>query len=375
MAKRLPSLLLCFCLILPAFSACNNEQSAETPTTTAETVVTTTTTETTTEITTTVTADGTTKPTETTATKKPTTTTANKTTTTTKTAQPTVNGLPLVVGKRSSYTIVIGANATSSEKAAAKELRSYLSSITGCRLPLETDAAAPSANEIVVGKTNREKAGEFDRQELTNDGFVIKTVDNKLFLVGGGDRGTLYAVYEFLESYLGCRFYTLGVEKVPKTDTVALSPIKEDKQIPVFEYRCVYGGEYRASESLAVKRKLSGTLNDDFISEERGGSISFADKQYAHTYTKLVSPDKYFASHPEYFRLNQSGVRDTVSICVTNPDVLNIIVDEVKKSLRENPNAELIAVSQMDVSDGGCYCENCKKLDTEAGSHAGSVIY
>ena len=386
MNKRLLSLLLCFCLILPTFAACNNEQSAETPTTTAETVVTTTTTETTTEITTTVTADGTTASNQATtteqptATKKPTTTTANKTTTkanqtvtttTTKTAQPTVNGLPLVVGGQSSYKIVRADKSTKSERNAAYELQEYLETITGCKLPIVTDKEAPAEYEIIVGKTNREKADEFNRTELETDGFIIKTIRNKLYLVGGGDRGTLYAVYEFLEAYLGCRFYTAGVEKVPTTATIALSPIKEDKQIPLFDYRCVHWTEYCANQDISVKRKLSGSE----ISESWGGCIDYADREMVvHTLGKLVPSNTYFASHPEYYRLTSGGERDKDNLCLSHPDVLAIVIERVKEYLRDNPNADLISVSQMDVMNGECYCKDCRALDTAEGAYSASMI-
>ena len=133
--------------------------------------------------------------------------------------------------------IVRGENASPSEITAASELQSYLKKISGAELPVVTDAAAPTVREIVVGKTNREAEGDFDRAELGDDGFVIKTAGGKLWLVGGEARGTLYSVYEFLEAYLGCRLFTATAEKIPETPTVSVAPIAEDKQIPVFTFR------------------------------------------------------------------------------------------------------------------------------------------
>ena len=166
--------------------------------------------------------------------------------------------LHLVVDGASDYVIVRGENAYISEVTASTELQKYLKQITGVELPIVTDSAAPVEKEIVVGKTNRESDGEFDREELGDDGFVIKSNGKKLFLVGGEQRGTLYSVYEFLEAYLGCRFYTSSFEKIPETQTLSLEQIAEDKQIPVFETRETYWIDYMGSSSLSAKRRMNG---------------------------------------------------------------------------------------------------------------------
>ncbi|MBQ6830317.1 MAG: DUF4838 domain-containing protein [Clostridia bacterium] len=376
--KQFGCLLLCFSLLLSA-AACGANPPADISDGTSNKATTTSSTTVSSASTTALTDAASSFATTTKApTKSTIKTTANKgTTTTTKATKPTeepkTDTLNLAVDGKSTYVIVVSENATDTERTAASELRSYFSDITGCRLSIKKDSEAPTVNEIVIGKTNREKSGEFDRAELGNDGFVIKTVDKKLFLAGGGDRGTLYAVYEFLEAYLGCRFYTIGAEKVPKTKTIVLDPIGEDKQIPAFEYRCVYWGEYRDND-IAVKRKLSGSTKGA-ISEEWGGSIDYADDLFVHTFNDFVPPNEYWASHPEYFRLTANGDRDPAQLCLSNPDVLKIITEKVRKHLADNPNAELISVSQEDTTPGNCHCESCRKVDTAEGSPVGTMLH
>ena len=77
-----------------------------------------------------------------------------------------MKNLNLVVDGVSEYVIVRGENASPSEVTAASELQSYLKQISGAELPIVTDSAEPVVKEIVVGKTNREKDGAFDRTEL-----------------------------------------------------------------------------------------------------------------------------------------------------------------------------------------------------------------
>ena len=97
--------------------------------------------------------------------------------------------LDIVVNGVSEYVIVRGENASPAEITAASELQAYLKQISGAEIAVVTDSVEAVEKEIVVGKTNRESVGEFDREELGDEGLVIKTVGEKLFLVGGEKRG------------------------------------------------------------------------------------------------------------------------------------------------------------------------------------------
>ena len=66
----------------------------------------------------------------------------------------------------SEYVIVRGENAAEDEIKASTELQSYLKQITGAELPIVTDSTPAVEKEIVIGLTNRETEGQFDRAEL-----------------------------------------------------------------------------------------------------------------------------------------------------------------------------------------------------------------
>ena len=265
--------------------------------------------------------------------------------------------LNLVVDGVSEYVIVYGENAYISEITAATELQSYIKQISGAELPIVTDASAPVAKEIVVGKTNRESDGEFDREELGDDGLVIKTNGQKLFLVGGEQRGTLYAVYEFLESYLGCRFYTNDFEKVPESKTVSVEQIEEDKQIPVFRIRSQYWADYMKPE-ISVKRKLIGRGHN--ISEEFGGSVVYASGM----------------CHTLYSLAEMTGDNVDNDPCLNDEEVYQTVLKNVRALLAATPNADFISVSQNDSYDGyhGCQCDKCVEMYEKTGSYAGTYI-
>ena len=257
----------------------------------------------------------------------------------------------------SKYVIVRGENASPSEVTAANELQSYLKKITNVELTVVTDATAETKYEIVVGKTNREEAGEFDRDELGDDGFVIRVTDKKLYLVGGEQRGTLYSVYEFLEAYLGCRYYSDDVEKVPTMDTILLSEdTPEDKQIPIFTYREVYT---RKTAVGAAKQRYNGwqSPNDKNYGGHIEGTIS-------HNLFKLIPPSVYKDEHPEYYSANFKQP------CYTNPEVLQIVIEAARKKLTENPNMKYMGLGQEDNSSY-CQCDECLKVIAEEGGITG----
>ncbi|MBE6897320.1 MAG: DUF4838 domain-containing protein [Ruminococcaceae bacterium] len=284
--------------------------------------------------------------------------------------------LNLVVDGVSEYVIVRGENAYISEVTASTELQSYIKQISGAKLPIVTDATVPVEKEIVVGKTNREAEGEFDRDELGDDGLVIKTNGQKLFLVGGEQRGTLYAVYEFLESYLGCGFYTADVEKVPEMKTIALERIEEDKQIPIMEYRSAYWWDY-ANQNISVKRKLNGWTENADISKEFGGK--YIVNPFVHSFVYLVSFSEYSETHPEYFAHNDDGTiiensSSPVQLCLTNETVLQMSIETVRNWINSTPNIKVVDISQND-GGGPCMCSDCQAVYAEEnGAYSGAVI-
>ncbi|MBO4548026.1 MAG: hypothetical protein J5758_02315, partial [Abditibacteriota bacterium] len=113
--------------------------------------------------------------------------------------------------------IVCPADATVPEQNAAKELAAYIEQISGAALPIRETASDTDFN-ICVGQTGAVKslAGDFDWESLKGDGILIRSGKNYLILAGDRPRGTLYAVYTFLEDHLGVRFWSPDAEKVPE---------------------------------------------------------------------------------------------------------------------------------------------------------------
>ncbi len=270
------------------------------------------------------------------------------------------------------YVIVISENASAVEKNSAEKLQGYLEEISGISLEIVNDTAASQEKEIIIGKTNRE--GEdfvIDRTGLGDDGVVIKTVGEKIILSGAEKRGMIYAVYTFLEDYFDCHWFTHNLTVIPERDKLIIPENIDYTYVPQITFRetdwisPVKSNEY----------KVANKLNDGVygvISEEYGSCIRYAGS-FAHTMAYLVDTE-LFDTEPELFAYGKRSMKRTTNqLCLTNPRTLELAIAGVRKWLEENPGAEIISVTQNDNQDY-CICANCRKVDREEGSQAGTMI-
>ena len=262
----------------------------------------------------------------------------------------------------SRYRIVIPSAATAHELRASKVLQDYLLQISGAALPIISAEKSVSPYEIVLGQNERldELNIEINLNALENDGFIIKTDSLRLIIAGGNNKGTLYGVYTFLEKYLDCRLYSPNVKVIPKQKQIKLGNI-DDLQVPVIRFRDTH---YRVTWDAEYLdwHKLSH--------DENGNRTDWG--MWVHTFHTLVPPDIYFNEHPEYFSM-VNGKRIPTQLCLTNQDVLEITVQNLRKKIAENPIATYWSVSQND-NRNYCTCENCQEIDDREGSPSGSII-
>ena len=283
---------------------------------------------------------------------------------------------------KSNYRIIIGKDASEAEKTAASELRKYLKEMTGCTIPVAVDENTKAAeSEILIGKTNRENGkNTIDREALGTEGFQISWSGKRLVIAGGGERGTLYGVYAFLES-LGCRFFAVDVEVVPKKKTITLSLTDTVIEKPAFEYRDVFWSVVFDAD-ISVKLRINGLMNFPShrdIPKELGGGVRFTNPDHVHTFHYLFPAEEYFDEHPEYFseiKGKRTSEHLRSQLCLTNPDVLRLTIDKVKSWLREDPDGKIVSVSQNDsyVRESYCTCKACAAVDQEEESNAGTLL-
>ena len=75
-----------------------------------------------------------------------------------------------------------------------------------------------------VGDTEFTRRQGITSASLEDEQWIVKCFGGDVVLLGGGTRGTLYAVYHFLEDVCGVRWWGDDDEDVPSTGTLDLKP-------------------------------------------------------------------------------------------------------------------------------------------------------
>lgn len=267
--------------------------------------------------------------------------------------------IQLTKDRESPYQIIYPYAPSPSEKYAARQLKKYLFQITGAMIPEFQDNRHEEAAEIVIGYTNRGEYTQEDQIALGKEGFIIKTINEKIFIIGSGVRGALYGVYTFLEKYCGCRFYTNDFERIPRNTSLSIPAIDEDRQIPVFMLRNSYWHSVSDTE-ISVKLKINGDYGRERFPERVGGDVHY-DGGFEHTIGWLAGQCPY-------------GERAWSQPCLTSEETYKTVIGNVRGLLEKNPNADFISITQNDGDGGACKCDRCRAINDAEESEMGTML-
>jgi hypothetical protein len=301
---------------------------------------------------------------------------------------PAAGDLKLASGGKTGYVIVLDPAAVSAKKDAqgqpivtpvqyaAHELADFLRQVTSADFPVVvTDAPQPGPMLVVgPGEVQRQLCPDLQLDRLHPDGIVIESRNGNLFLAGDEPRGTLYAVYTFLEDTVGCHWWSSQASTIPHTPTLTV-PEQHVRYLPPLEYREPYW--YDAFDGdWAARNKCNG--NGQRLDARRGGKVTYASPPgFVHTSAALLPVAEYAKEHPEYYAMRDGKriVAETplAQWCMTNLDVKRLVTAQVLKDLAQDPTASIISVSQNDCDDH-CLCPNCKQLEDEEGSPMGPLL-
>ena len=281
-----------------------------------------------------------------------------------------MNNYSIIKNGQSDFHIVTSQFAPYGELFAASELQKYLYKSTDVFIPYFSDRCEKRGPEICVGLQARDIGKTLSSDEISalgEEGYCIKTIGENILIAGKTPRGTIYGVYGFLEKFLGFRCFTKDVEKIDKKSELGFNDINI-LEAPAFEYREAYF-RFAFEGDFAIKNKMNANLAP--IPIENGGHVKWYNCH--HSFCDLLPPKVYGETHPEYYALTE-GVRNIVGQpCLSNPDVLSIVIEKVKTWIKENPNCKVFSVAQND-SDGYCMCPKCREIDEYEGSPSGSII-
>lgn len=264
----------------------------------------------------------------------------------------------LVKGGETDYKLVIPENAVGDLLFTAQDFESLFEEATGADLDVVPDTGMTfdeNAKVLSLGDTTVLNGSGLtvNRDELGPDGLRLVTKGNTVLMTGGGERGAMYAAYEFLERTFAFESYAED-EYYIDTDVTDLALKKFDiTEVPVFDRRSV--GLYSYTKSRLFRNRMRQELfNEGWI-------------YWSHSHFKIMPVEKYFLAHPDWYSNDGAVSQDGKSI-VANPTQLCLTNDEMREEFTKNvielmdahPECDHIMLGQEDIRTF-CDCPTCRE--------------
>jgi Domain of unknown function (DUF4838) len=261
----------------------------------------------------------------------------------------------LVRNGTSEYVIVIPAKPIPVEEKAANVLAKYIRQISGVDIEIVKEERSISSGAIFIGNTKAAANAHFDK--LLPAAFLLKARGKNIIIQGGAGKGVLFGVYTFIENYLGCRKPADGPAIVPNKKSITIPADLDEEQAPDFHYREAY---YPASH------------DEEYLYWHKLHKFEDLWGIWGHSFNKLMPPDMYFSTHPEYYSMVK-GKRQPSQLCLSNEEVFKKVIKVLKTKIADNQDALFWSISPND-DNNYCQCDDCKAVDEREGSPSGSLI-
>ncbi len=297
------------------------------------------------------------------------------------------SALDLVVDREARAVLVIPDDALPAVKAAAEELQYHVRRASGAELPIVAESRRPPSGGLVfLGACAAARGLGLDAAGLPPNGYRVRNAPGALYVAGDdgpgdvfwvqhGNRtrvGTLFAVYEILETQLGVRWLWPGPfgEVIPSMATVRLDVPDHDGRPPFLHARWRDGGPYlTGTRGWALPENRSRFLQEQGKWLRRHRFAMAFSMDMTHSFSSWW--ERFGAEHPEYFNLLPDGTRrpdplyhggqgSLVSMCVGQPALWERKVAEWAE--RRSPAAPYLDASEND-TPGLCTCPLCLAMD------------
>jgi hypothetical protein len=272
-------------------------------------------------------------------------------------SQPEAPFYHLVNNDKPCCVLILNPESSEVEIFAANEIVRYIKKITDVQVEI-SQKYKKNMLPVYIGKSAKQLMPELAWGKLGTDGFVLRSDSKGIMIAGHEDRGTLYAAYEFIEKYLGVRWFMPGLigEVIPNEKDLKIGTFTEHQK-PSFRFRWIESGDW------ALKQKMNISVKAGKI------PVGVNWKWSYHSMYQLIPADKYFDDHPEWFALvkgqrNRPELRRCWQVCTSNPELIKEVAKNVIKILDEDPSIDIISVCPQD-GGGFCECEKCRALDHE----------
>lgn len=266
--------------------------------------------------------------------------------------------------------IVVAEDACASVQHAAAELADFLKLVTGSSFPVVHEPGKAKYHLLVGPEAAKLANARFSTNTLGAEGIVIRSIGDNVIIAGGHPRGTLYAVYTFLEDYVGCRWWSTHASTIPRNPNLSIPKDLNVRYVPPLEYRWSFWTHINSDPDLSVRNKVNGSPG---LKEPKyGGNMSHGG---VHTFYLLIPPKLYFDKHPEWFsEIKGKRIHKRGQLCLSNKAMRQELTARLRETIRKNPSPPIYSVSQNDWH-GYCTCKRCNELAKQYGGQSGIMLW
>ena len=252
---------------------------------------------------------------------------------------------------QSDWSISIADSTNEEVLESARLLQQYFGEISKVQLPIHRISQAGPRS--IVLQTGAIPSDTVVSPACLVEGYRIRISADRVELCAPRPRGLQHAVYAFLEEELGCRMYGVNAKELPQLSDICL-PACDRVSIPVFSFR------------------MQDFKDPEYVDWQRMSTLAEWGL-FVHTFHDLVPPEEYFQTHPEYYSENRGTRVADGQLCLSNPEVMEIVVQELRQRMLSNPSAQYWSVSQNDTYLP-CDCSECRRINQIEGSPSGSLL-
>ncbi len=206
----------------------------------------------------------------------------------------------LVKDGKSIYSVLLPESPTPAEEFAAQELCGIFYNSTGVTLPVANEPDLAAQKYISIGDTEAfGKTGiRPETLGLGGGGFVLKTLENNVYINADTEQGKIYGVYELCERNLGYRYFAADEIRYVPTQTALLQDF-DLTVVPSFDGRNV-NSYYNSYDHLNALRLRVNEIGSTFP-EQYGEASDWATLHDMSNNFQLLYVKDYYKDHPDWF--------------------------------------------------------------------------
>jgi len=266
---------------------------------------------------------------------------------------------PLVLAKEGKVNaaVVMRSAGTNKLLPMVEDLKAVFRLTTGAELPVITPEQAASFEGVLINIGNWEGAAAegLVGSKMPVEGFAIKTAPGQIYIVGHDNNavdgvpgvvshGTAWGVSEFMERFLGARWYwppSLDGLATTRQEVLTVPPASLS-DAPIFRKR-IYFPPFSPMKGYDVVHFA------DLLRPLREGG-SYPVQLAVHTPRSWHANENYVKNRPEIFQLNEDGSRNFLMLDYAHPLTLQTYLEEIADHVNNGTPKEFIVGKTVTVS-------------------------